>query len=257
MNCGHGLTSASLPVCLTVEAALGVQFVGRANTVTQQHFIFMLTWSNKISCCIFYCSFPKSSALKVAIMWQSSRGQSGSVTPPVQDWLWTNRCHSFPLKVFVCGNEWPVSSLPCEPAGQDWHEQPERSTEQTQANTHVQYLHINQPKINDVRVSANADKKIAYLYEMELFWPRRNPTRKWLQCSVDLEGQCGAAPPYEQRAAVPYLGILLPAQTDEVFLEAQIQNITTSPMFMEKVSLEPSMMYNVTELNTVTSEGDG
>uniref|UniRef100_A0A4W4FES3 Trafficking protein particle complex subunit 13 n=1 Tax=Electrophorus electricus TaxID=8005 RepID=A0A4W4FES3_ELEEL len=40
--------------------------------------------------------------------------------------------------------------------------------------------------------------------------------------------------------------------TDEVFLEAQIQNITTSPMFMEKVSLEPSMMYNVTELNTVT-----
>uniref|UniRef100_A0A3Q3K4F0 Trafficking protein particle complex subunit 13 n=1 Tax=Monopterus albus TaxID=43700 RepID=A0A3Q3K4F0_MONAL len=40
------------------------------------------------------------------------------------------------------------------------------------------------------------------------------------------------------------------AETDEVFLEAQIQNITTSPMFMEKVSLEPSMMYNVTELNT-------
>uniref|UniRef100_A0A8D3AK48 Trafficking protein particle complex subunit 13 n=1 Tax=Scophthalmus maximus TaxID=52904 RepID=A0A8D3AK48_SCOMX len=34
------------------------------------------------------------------------------------------------------------------------------------------------------------------------------------------------------------------AETDEVFLEAQIQNITTSPMFMEKVSLEPSMMYN-------------
>ncbi|TUR38417.1 Trafficking protein particle complex subunit 13 [Bagarius yarrelli] len=43
------------------------------------------------------------------------------------------------------------------------------------------------------------------------------------------------------------------AETDEVFLEAQIQNITTSPMFMEKVSLEPSMMYNVTELNTVCS----
>lgn len=42
-------------------------------------------------------------------------------------------------------------------------------------------------------------------------------------------------------------------QTDEVFLEAQIQNITTSPMFMEKVSLEPSMMYNVTELNAVKS----
>ncbi|RXN21416.1 trafficking particle complex subunit 13 isoform X2 [Labeo rohita] len=44
------------------------------------------------------------------------------------------------------------------------------------------------------------------------------------------------------------------AETDEVFLEAQIQNITTSPMFMEKVSLEPSMMYNVTELNSVSSD---
>uniref|UniRef100_A0A4W3JRX0 Trafficking protein particle complex subunit 13 n=1 Tax=Callorhinchus milii TaxID=7868 RepID=A0A4W3JRX0_CALMI len=45
--------------------------------------------------------------------------------------------------------------------------------------------------------------------------------------------------------------------TDEVFLEAQIQNITTSPMFMEKVSLEPSMMYNVTELNTIDTGGEG
>ncbi|XP_068609001.1 trafficking protein particle complex subunit 13 isoform X1 [Brachionichthys hirsutus] len=50
----------------------------------------------------------------------------------------------------------------------------------------------------------------------------------------------------------------LSSVTDEVFLEAQIQNITTSPMFMEKVSLEPSMMYNVTELNTVcTAAADG
>uniref|UniRef100_A0A8D3CB70 Trafficking protein particle complex subunit 13 n=1 Tax=Scophthalmus maximus TaxID=52904 RepID=A0A8D3CB70_SCOMX len=47
------------------------------------------------------------------------------------------------------------------------------------------------------------------------------------------------------------------AETDEVFLEAQIQNITTSPMFMEKVSLEPSMMYNVTELNTVSESTFG
>lgn len=46
------------------------------------------------------------------------------------------------------------------------------------------------------------------------------------------------------------------AETDEVFLEAQIQNITTSPMFMEKVSLEPSIMYNVTELNSVTQAGE-
>ncbi|XP_015192808.1 trafficking protein particle complex subunit 13 isoform X2 [Lepisosteus oculatus] len=45
--------------------------------------------------------------------------------------------------------------------------------------------------------------------------------------------------------------------TDEVFLEAQIQNITTSPMFMEKVSLEPSMMYNVTELNSVSTGEEG
>uniref|UniRef100_A0A3P9M736 Trafficking protein particle complex subunit 13 n=1 Tax=Oryzias latipes TaxID=8090 RepID=A0A3P9M736_ORYLA len=54
--------------------------------------------------------------------------------------------------------------------------------------------------------------------------------------------------------------LLLPTpalQTDEVFLEAQIQNITTSPMFMEKVSLEPTIMYNVTELNTVASGDDG
>uniref|UniRef100_H0VB56 Trafficking protein particle complex subunit 13 n=1 Tax=Cavia porcellus TaxID=10141 RepID=H0VB56_CAVPO len=44
--------------------------------------------------------------------------------------------------------------------------------------------------------------------------------------------------------------------TDEVFLEAQIQNITTSPMFMEKVSLEPSIMYSVTELNSVSQAGE-
>ncbi|XP_063819260.1 trafficking protein particle complex subunit 13 isoform X2 [Pseudophryne corroboree] len=49
----------------------------------------------------------------------------------------------------------------------------------------------------------------------------------------------------------------LSSVTDEVFLEAQIQNITTSPMFMEKVSLEPSMMYNVTELNSVVKDGEG
>lgn len=52
------------------------------------------------------------------------------------------------------------------------------------------------------------------------------------------------------------LALLFFFQTDEVFLEAQIQNITTSPMFMEKVSLEPSMMYNVAELNTVDTAGE-
>ncbi|XP_067890390.1 trafficking protein particle complex subunit 13 isoform X6 [Heterodontus francisci] len=49
----------------------------------------------------------------------------------------------------------------------------------------------------------------------------------------------------------------LSSVTDEVFLEAQIQNITTTPMYMEKVSLEPSIMYNVTELNTVNTGRDG
>ncbi|XP_032070562.1 trafficking protein particle complex subunit 13 isoform X2 [Thamnophis elegans] len=48
----------------------------------------------------------------------------------------------------------------------------------------------------------------------------------------------------------------LSSVTDEVFLEAQIQNITSSPMFMEKVSLEPSIMYNVAELNTVNHGGN-
>ncbi|XP_027460437.2 trafficking protein particle complex subunit 13 isoform X5 [Zalophus californianus] len=48
----------------------------------------------------------------------------------------------------------------------------------------------------------------------------------------------------------------LSSVTDEVFLEAQIQNITTSPMFMEKVSLEPSIMYNVAELNSVSQAGE-
>lgn len=48
----------------------------------------------------------------------------------------------------------------------------------------------------------------------------------------------------------------LSSVTDEVFLEAQIQNITTSPMFMEKVSLEPSIMYNVAELNSVNQDGE-
>ncbi|XP_043919291.1 trafficking protein particle complex subunit 13 isoform X2 [Protopterus annectens] len=49
----------------------------------------------------------------------------------------------------------------------------------------------------------------------------------------------------------------LSSVTDEVFLEAQIQNITTSPMFMEKVSLEPSIMYSVTELNAVNKGDEG
>ncbi|XP_070196240.1 trafficking protein particle complex subunit 13-like [Littorina saxatilis] len=40
------------------------------------------------------------------------------------------------------------------------------------------------------------------------------------------------------------------AETDEVYLEAQIQNITPGPIYMERVSLEPSNQYTAKELNT-------
>lgn len=73
-------------------------------------------------------------------------------------------------------------------------------------------------------------------------------------CSVRL-GDCVLVLNCERQILVGHLPS--PLQTDEVFLEAQIQNITTSPMFMEKVSLEPSMMYNVTELNMVTGGDQG
>lgn len=45
------------------------------------------------------------------------------------------------------------------------------------------------------------------------------------------------------------------AESDEVYLEAQIQNITQSPMCMEKVALEPAADYTVEELNS-TQTGD-
>lgn len=47
---------------------------------------------------------------------------------------------------------------------------------------------------------------------------------------------------------------------DDVFLEAQVQNITSSPMVMESVRLEPSAVYTVTDLNSITIDpkrGDG
>uniref|UniRef100_T1J8V5 Trafficking protein particle complex subunit 13 n=1 Tax=Strigamia maritima TaxID=126957 RepID=T1J8V5_STRMM len=40
------------------------------------------------------------------------------------------------------------------------------------------------------------------------------------------------------------------AESDEVFLEAQVQNITSGPICLEKVYLEPSPLFNVTQLNT-------
>lgn len=45
-------------------------------------------------------------------------------------------------------------------------------------------------------------------------------------------------------------------QSDDVFLEAQIQNTTQVPMTLERVSLEPSELYTCRELN-VTEPSDG
>ncbi|XP_073227783.1 trafficking protein particle complex subunit 13-like [Porites lutea] len=44
------------------------------------------------------------------------------------------------------------------------------------------------------------------------------------------------------------------AMDDEVFLEAQVQNITSSPMVMESVQLEPSAVYTVTDLNFIPAD---
>ncbi|XP_074654158.1 trafficking protein particle complex subunit 13-like [Tubulanus polymorphus] len=46
------------------------------------------------------------------------------------------------------------------------------------------------------------------------------------------------------------------AESDEVYLEAQIQNLTPMPIFLEKVSMEPSLEYTATELNTHTINED-
>lgn len=40
------------------------------------------------------------------------------------------------------------------------------------------------------------------------------------------------------------------AESDEVYLEAQLQNITSSPISLEKVALEPSPYFNVCQLNS-------
>jgi hypothetical protein len=46
-------------------------------------------------------------------------------------------------------------------------------------------------------------------------------------------------------------------ESDEVFLEAQIQNTTHLPMCMERVSLEPSEYYSCTPLNGLDTARDG
>ncbi|XP_054278638.1 trafficking protein particle complex subunit 13-like [Macrosteles quadrilineatus] len=43
------------------------------------------------------------------------------------------------------------------------------------------------------------------------------------------------------------------AESDEVYLEAQVQNITSGPISLEKVTLESSHLFNVTALNTKTN----
>jgi len=44
------------------------------------------------------------------------------------------------------------------------------------------------------------------------------------------------------------------AENDDVFLEAQVQNVTNWPLCLEKVGLEPSPMFKVTSLNSVASD---
>ncbi|XP_031552970.1 trafficking protein particle complex subunit 13-like [Actinia tenebrosa] len=45
-------------------------------------------------------------------------------------------------------------------------------------------------------------------------------------------------------------------EDDTVFLEAQVQNITSSPMVMESVRLEPSQIYTVIDLNSVSDDSN-
>jgi len=47
------------------------------------------------------------------------------------------------------------------------------------------------------------------------------------------------------------------AENDDVFLEAQVQNVTNWPLCLEKVALEPSPMFKVTSLNTIPGNESG
>lgn len=50
--------------------------------------------------------------------------------------------------------------------------------------------------------------------------------------------------------------IILYYQSDEVFLEAQVQNVTNGNLSLEKVLLEPSQLFGVTSLNNVQEEDE-
>ena len=43
-------------------------------------------------------------------------------------------------------------------------------------------------------------------------------------------------------------------QSEDVFLEAQVQNVTAGPLCLEKVGLDPSPMFKVTSLNQVIEQ---
>lgn len=45
-------------------------------------------------------------------------------------------------------------------------------------------------------------------------------------------------------------------QSDEVYLEALLQNLTNLPICLERVTLEPSQYFNVKGLNKVTIDGE-
>ncbi|KAL0278147.1 UNVERIFIED_CONTAM: hypothetical protein PYX00_000053 [Menopon gallinae] len=47
------------------------------------------------------------------------------------------------------------------------------------------------------------------------------------------------------------------AESDEVFLEAQVQNITGGPIHLEKVALEPSYLFKVSSLNSPEEKRPG
>ena len=47
-----------------------------------------------------------------------------------------------------------------------------------------------------------------------------------------------------------------PFQSEDVFLEAQVQNVTSGHLCLEKVSLEPSPMFRMASLNSIAVDGD-
>ncbi|XP_029155043.1 trafficking protein particle complex subunit 13-like [Nylanderia fulva] len=83
-----------------------------------------------------------------------------------------------------------------------------------------------------------------------------------LVCEVSYTNQVGGSPlsfrKYFKFQVVKPLDVktkFYNAESDEVYLEAQIQNLTAGPICLEKVVLESSHLFNVTTLNT-NDEGE-